>query len=94
MRKGATNDFEKDFLKLMNNSVFGKTMDNIFNRLNVELVASPKRMRKLSVKPNVQSFKIFNNNLVAVNMKKTNLVFNKPTYVGLSILDISKIFMH
>ena len=94
MRKGATNDFEKDFFKLMNNSVFGKTMENIFKRINVELVTSPKRMRKISAKPNFQSFKIFNEDLVAVNMKKTNLVFNKPTYVGFSILDISKIFMY
>lgn len=59
MRKGATNDFEKDFFKLMNNSVFEKKMENIFKRLNVELVTSPKHMRKISAKPNFQSFKIF-----------------------------------
>ena len=83
--KGATTDFEKDFFKLMNNSVFGKTMEHIFNRLSVELVTSPKRMRKISTKPNFQSFKIFKDDLVAVNMKKTKLVFDKPTYVGFSV---------
>jgi hypothetical protein len=59
MRKKAANDFEKDFFKLMNNSIFGKTMDNIFNIINVELITTPKRMRKVSTKPNVYSFTMF-----------------------------------
>jgi len=90
----AANDFEKDFFKLMNNSIFGKTMENIFNRMNVELVTTPKRMRKVSAKPNFKSFRIFNDDLVAANLTKTNLIFNKPIYVGFSILDISKTFMY
>jgi len=75
-------------------SISGKTMENIFKRINVELVNTKRRMQKLCAKPNFQSFKIFNHDLVAVNLKKTNLVFNKPTYVGFSILDISKLFMY
>ena len=69
-RKDAQNSFEKDFFKLMNNSVFGKTMENMRKRVHVELVNTPKRLRKLCAKPNFQNFKIFNEDLVAVNLKK------------------------
>ncbi|XP_069109117.1 uncharacterized protein [Argopecten irradians] len=93
-RMVARNDFEKDFFKLMNNSVFGKTMENMRKRVSVELVNTPKRLRKVCAKPNFQSFKIFNQDLVAVNMKKTNIVFNRPIYAGFCILEVSKIFMY
>ena len=93
-RKNAQNDFEKDFFKLMNNSVFGKTMENMRKRVHVELVNSAKRLRKLSAKPNFQCFKIFNDDLVAVNLKKVNIVLNRPIYAGFCILDISKTFMY
>lgn len=79
---------------LMNNSIFGKTMDNIFNRINVELITTPKRMRKVSAKPNVHSFAMLNIFLAGANLMKTNLIFNKPIYVGFSILDISKTFIY
>ena len=69
-RRNAKNNFEKDFFKLMNNSVFGKTMENMRKRVHVELVNTSKRLRKLCAKPNFQSFKIFNSDLVAVNLKK------------------------
>ena len=85
---------EKDFFKLMNNSVFGKTMENLRKRVNIELVNTQKRLRKLTAKPNFQSFKIFHEDLAAVHMKKVNIVLNRPTYVGLSILDISKLLMY
>ena len=78
----------------MNNSIFGKTIENIFNRINVELITTPKRMRKVSAIPNVHSFTNFNNCLVGANLKKINLTFNKPIYVGFSVLDISKTFMY
>ena len=72
-RTRAKNDFEKDFFKLMNNSVFGKTMENIRNRVDVKLVASREMASKLSVKPNFQHCTIFDENLVAIHMRKTAL---------------------
>ena len=92
LRTKASNEFEKDFFKLMNNSVFGKTMENIRNRVNVHLVNSRKSLKRYSAKPNFHP--IFDENLVAENMKKTELVFNKPVYIRMSILDISKTLMN
>ena len=93
LRAQAKNNFEKDFFKLMNNSVFGKTMENIRNRVNVKLVDAGEQFKKLAAKPNYNSRKIFNENLVSVHMKKTSLTMNKPVYLGMSILDLSKIIM-
>ena len=93
LRTEAKNDFEKDFFKLMNNSVFGKTMENIRNRVNIKLVDAGEQFKKLAAKPNYESRKIFNENLVSVHMKKTSLTMNKPVYLGMSILDISKTLM-
>ena len=93
LRAQAKNNFEKDFFKLMNNSVFGKTMENIRNRVNVKLVDTGEQFKKLTAKPNYESRKIFNKNLVSVHMKKTSLTMNKPVYLGMSILDISKTLM-
>ena len=94
LRAQAKNDFEKDFFKLMNNSVFGKTMENIRNRVNVKLVNTGEQFKKLTAKPNYESRKIFSENLVSVHMKKTSLTMNKPVYLGMSILDLSKITMY
>ena len=94
LRTLAKNNFEKDFFKLMNNSVFGKTMENIRNRVNVKLVDSGEQFKKLAAKPNYNSRKIFNENLVSVHMKKTSLTMNKPVYLGMSILDLSKTSMY
>ena len=93
LRAQAKNNFEKDFFKLMNNSVFGKTMENIRNRVNVKLVDAGEQFKKLAAKPNYNGRKIFNENLVSVHMKKTSLTMNKPVYLGMSILDLSKIIM-
>ena len=93
LRAQAKNDFEKDFFKLMNNSVFGKTMENIRNRVNIKLVNSEDKFKKLVAKPNYESRKIFNENLVSVHMKKTSLTMNKPVYLGMCILDLSKTLM-
>ena len=93
LRAQAKNEFEKDFFKLMNNSVFGKTMENIRNRVNIKLVDAGEQFKKLAAKPNYDSRKIFNENLVSVHMKKTSLTMNKPVYLGMSILDLSKIVM-
>jgi hypothetical protein len=94
LRAKAANDFEKDFFKLMNNSVFGKTMENIENRVDVRLVSTKEKGIKLSAKPNYSKTTIFDENLVAIHMKKTNLFYNKPIYLGFCILDLSKVLMY
>ena len=94
LRTKAKNNFEKDFYKLMNNSVFGKTMENIRNRVNVKLVNTQERLRKLAAKPNYKGCKIFSENLVSVHLKKTSLTMNKPVYLGMCILDLSKTIMY
>ena len=94
LRAKGKNDFEKDFFKLMNNSVFGKTMENIRNRVDVRLVNERKKAEKLAAKPSFKHLTIFDENLVAIHMKRTKLVFNKPVYCGMAILDISKTLMY
>jgi len=94
LRTKATNDFEKDFFKLMNNSVFGKTMENIENREDVRLVTDEKQALKLAAKPNYDSRTIFDENLIAIHMKRTKIVYNKPIYLGMCILDLSKTLMY
>ena len=94
LRTAAANESEKDFFKLMNNSVFGKTMENIRNRVEIKLVNDKKQAEKLSVKPNFYHCNIFSEELVEVHMKKTKLVFNKPVYLGMCILDLSKTLMY
>ena len=94
LRTKAKNNFEKDFFKLMNNSVFGKTVENIRNRVDVKLVNTEEKFKKLVAKPNFRSQKIFNENLISVHMKKTSLTMNKPVYLGMCILDLSKTLMY
>ena len=93
-RTHAKNSFEKDFFKLMNNSVFGKTMENIRKRVDVRLVTSKEKLLKLASKPTYVSSKIFNENLVAVHKIKETLTMNRPAYVGMCILDLSKTLMY
>ena len=88
--KKSGNNFEVDFLKLMNNSVFGKTLENISNRVDIRLISADKVAQKLAAKPNYDCCTIFDENLIAVHMKNTKLYFNKPVYLGMSILDLSK----
>ena len=93
-RTHAKNSFEKDFFKLMNNSVFGKTMENIRKRVDVRLVTSKEKLSKLASKPTYVSSKIFNENLVAVHKIKETLTMNRPAYIGMCILDLSKTLMY
>ena len=93
-RTMAKNSFEKDFFKLMNNSVFGKTMENLRKRSNIKLETDPEHLLKLTRKPNNVSSKILNENLVGVQMKNFCLVLDKPSYVGFCILDMSKTLMY
>ena len=94
LRTKANNNFEKDFFKLMNNSVFGKTMENIGNRVNIKLVNDREKAKKLTAKPNFKHLNIFCEELIAVHMKKTELNFDKPVYLGMCILDLSKTIMY
>ena len=94
LRAKAKDEFEKNFFKLMNNSVFGKTIENIRNRVDVQLVTSEAKASKLTSKPNYDRLTIFDENLIAVHMRKIKLYFNKPIYLGMSILDISKTKMY
>jgi hypothetical protein len=91
--KGTTN-FEKNFFKLMNNSVFGKTMENIRNRVDVRLVTREDNLLKLTKKPNFKGVNIFTENLIAVHMNRTTVHLNKPIYLGMTILDLSKTLMY
>ena len=94
LRIKAKNDFEKDFFKLMNNSVFGKTMENIDKRVDIRLVCNENKAIKLVAKPNYDCTTIFDKNLIAVHMQKTKVYYNKPIYLGMSILDLSKNLMY
>ena len=94
LRKKATNDFEKDFFKLMNNAVFGKTMENVRKHRDIKLVKTDKKRNKLVSEPNFHTMKLIDNNLAIIEMRKVKVKMNKPIYSGLSILDISKITMY
>ena len=93
-RTEAKNDFEKDFFKPMNNSVFGKTMENVRKHSAIKLVKKDKRRNQLASEPNYHTPKYFSENVMAIEMKKTKVKMNKPIYLGMSILDISKTLMY
>ena len=93
LRKAAKNDFEKDLFKLMNNSVFGKTMENIRKHEDIKLVTTDKKRIKLVLEPNYHAINLISEDLSIIETKKTKLKMNKPIYLGLSILEISKILM-
>jgi hypothetical protein len=93
-RAVAKSAFEKDFFKLMNNAVFGKTMENVRNRIDYELVTSPDRVTALTKRPRFKGSKIFNENLVGIEMLKSKVVLNKPIGIGFAILDLSKVLMY
>jgi len=97
LRAKAKNDFEKDLYKLMNNSVFGKTMENLRKRQRVSIVQpinNPKKYKKLTSDPSFKSRRIFSENLVAIHRRKTEVNLNRPTYIGMCVLDLSKLCMY
>ena len=94
LRKIAENDFEKDFLKLMNNAVYGKTMENVRKHRDIKLVTTHKKRSKLVSEPNYHTINSFSENLSIIEMRRTKVTMNKPIYLGLSILEISKILMY
>ena len=94
LRKKAKNDFEKDFFKLMNNAVFGKTMENVRKHRDIKLLTTNKRRNQLVSEPNYHTTKWFSEKLLAIEMKKAKVKMNKPVYLGLSILEICKTLMY
>ena len=94
LRKVAKNDFEKDLFKLMNNSVFRKTMENIRKHSDIKLVTTDKKRSKLVSEPNYHKIDLISEDLSIIEMKKTKVKMNKPIYLGLSILEISKTLMY
>ena len=94
LRKAAKNDFEKDLFKLMNNSVFGKTMENIRKHRDIKLITTDKKRSKLVSEPNYHTINLISEDLSIIEMKKTKVKMNKPICLGLSILEISKTLMY
>ena len=94
LRKVTKNDLEKDLFKLMNNSVFGKTMENIRKHRDIKLVTTDKNRSKLVSEPNCHTINLISEDLSIIEMKKTKVKMSKPIYLGLSILEISKTLMY
>ena len=94
LRKLAKDDFEKDLFNLMNNAVFGKTMENIRKHRDIKLVTTNKKRNKLVSEPNYHTINYISDDLSIIEMNKTKVKMNKPIYLGLTILDISKILMY
>lgn len=100
MRNNAKTKFDKDLYKLMNNAVFGKTMENVENRRDIKLVTRWNNVHKspgagaLIARPNFKNCSIFHENLVAVHMGKLKVLYNKPIYIGFSILELSKTVLY
>ena len=94
LRKIAKNDFEKDFFKLMNNAVFGKTMENVRKHRDIKLVTKDKKRSKLVSESNYHTINLISENSSIIEMKRTKVKMNKPIYLGLPILEISKLLMY
>jgi hypothetical protein len=94
MRKNAMNKFEKDFYKLMVNAIFGKTCENVRKRINLKLITDKNKAMRYSAKPNFKNMTIFNENLIAIDMYKTTVKFDRPIIIGFCILDLSKVLMY
>ena len=95
LRTESKNDFDKDFFKLMNNAVFGKTMENVRKHRDIKLVTTDKRRNQLASEPNYYTTKYFLENLISIEReKKPKVKMSKPIYLGMAILDISKTLIY
>ena len=94
LRKSANNKFEEGFAKLMNNSFFGKTCEDVRKYRDVKIVLDKKKAEKLISRPSLEQCKIYEENLVALQLKRKNVTLNKPRYIGMSVLEISKLIMY
>ena len=93
-RKQAKSDFEKNMFKLMNNAVYGKTMENVRNHIDFELVSTQERIQKCVDSPNYKGCHIINEELAGVEKTNTVLKLDKPIYLGISFLDLSKVHVY
>ena len=94
LRANSKDAFQKDFLKTMNNSVYGKTCENLTKRTDIRLVTDGRKCSKLIKKPHCLSFEIFNEDIAAIELQKVKCLINKPTYVGFTVLELSKLLMY
>ena len=95
LRKHSKNDLEKDLFKLMNNAIFGKSMENVLNRSNIKLINNdPEKLLKLIRQPNFQNAYQISNKLCLVESKPIKTIFDKPIYLGACILESSKLHMY
>ncbi len=95
LRKSATTECQKDFAKLANNSVFGKSMEDLLNRVTLLLVSDDEdKLKKITAKPNFKRFTAFQEHLSAITLGKTKITWNKPTFVGATVLELSKLVMY
>src|SRR6218665_1872550 len=93
-RQVAANSFEKDLFKLMNNSIYGKCLQNNRKHLNVKIVTIERQAKRYIARPTFQAFNIINEDVTVVKLEKTDVISDKPTYAGMSILDMSKLHMY
>ena len=94
LRKEAKDAFKKDFFKLMNNAVFGKTMEIVRNHRDIKIVTTNRQRNRLVSEPNYHTTKYISENLLIIEMKKLEVKMNKPIYLGQAILDIRKTLMY
>ena len=94
LRSVAKNEFEKEFFKLMNNSIYGKTCENQKKRTDIKLVTTEQKCKKLTEKPHCLGFRIFDETLAGVEMQKLRTMIDKPFYVGFCVLELSKLHMY
>ena len=92
--KNEDNDFQKDFFKLMINSVYGKTMENMRKRINVRLINNAKDFLKYTSRPTYITHKILDKDYAALHEVKPVLILNKPIYIGFTVLELSKWWMY
>lgn len=93
-RQQATSSFEKDYYKLRNNSLFGKTMENVRKRMKFRLCSNEESLTTYASRPEFLSSTIFNENLAGIQLAKDKVVFDKPIFIGQAVLDISKLIMY
>ena len=93
-RKSATSDFEKDFFKLLSNSIYGKSTESLRKRVNIEIVNSENRMKKVLANPTLKKFTIIHEDLVMVQLVRKKILQNKPLYTGFVVLELSKVLMY
>ena len=94
LRKKVKNNFEKYIFKLMNSAVFGKTMKNVKKHRNIKIITRERPKKYLVSEQNYHTTKFFTENVLAVEMRKSQILMNKSVYLDLSKLDLSKTVMY